>query len=108
MFTAQTAAAAILGQDLPQHGASWFWSDRHGVHVEGVGSLNGDGTEIHREQDGVTVASFLLNADGTMKGCAAIDGGLTVRAARRIIDRGIIVDQDKLADPAVSLKKLAK
>src|SRR5699024_1698743 len=39
MFTGQTAAAAILGQELPDHGASWFWSDRYGVHVEGVGSL---------------------------------------------------------------------
>lgn len=108
MFTGQTAAAAILGQELPRHGASWFWSDRHGVHVEGVGTLNGDGTRVHRDTDGIPTATFLVNADGTMAGCAAIDGGLTVRAARRIIDRGIVVELDKLADPSVPLKKLAK
>lgn len=108
MFTGQTAAAAILDQELPRRGASWFWSDRHGVHVEGVGTLSGDGTRVHRETDGVPTTTFLLNADGTLAGCAAIDSGLTVRAARRIIDRGIIVEPGKLADPSVPLKKLAK
>lgn len=108
MHTGSTAAAALLGQDLPVHGASWFWSDRHGVHVEGAGSMLGDGTIVVREKDGVPVASFRLADDGTMAGCAAIDGGLTVRAARRIIDRGIRVDPALLADPAVDLKKLAR
>ncbi|MDN3482126.1 FAD-dependent oxidoreductase [Arthrobacter sp. APC 3897] len=108
MHTGSTAAAALLGQDLPVHGASWFWSDRHGVHVEGVGSMLGDGIIVVREKDGVPVASFRLAADGTMAGCAAIDGGLTVRAARRIIDRGIRVDPVLLADPGVDLKKLAR
>ncbi len=108
MHTGSTAAAALLGQDLPVHGASWFWSDRHGVHVEGVGSMLGDGVTVVREKDGVPVASFRLTADGTMAGCAAVDGGLTVRAARRIIDRGIRIDPALLADPAVDLKKLAR
>ncbi|WP_104055834.1 MULTISPECIES: NAD(P)/FAD-dependent oxidoreductase [unclassified Arthrobacter] len=108
MHTGSTAAAALLGQALPVHGASWFWSDRHGVHVEGAGSMLGDGTIVVREKDGVPVASFRLADDGTMAGCAAIDGGLTVRAARRIIDRGIRVDPALLADPAVDLKKLAR
>lgn len=103
-----TAAAALLGQDLPVHGASWFWSDRHGVHVEGVGSMLGEGTIVVREKDGVPMASFRLDSRGLMAGCAAIDGGLTVRAARRIIDRRIVVDPAKLADPAVDLKKLAR
>ncbi|MDK1361470.1 FAD-dependent oxidoreductase [Arthrobacter sp. zg-Y1219] len=106
--TGATAAAALLGQDLPVHGASWFWSDRHGVHVEGVGSMVGEGHTVTREIDGVPVASFRLAADGRMEGCAAIDGGFTVRAARRIIDRRILVDPARLADPGVDLRKLAR
>ena len=104
----ETAAAALLGQDLPAHGASWFWSDRHGVHVEGVGSMLGEGVVIVREKAGVPMASFRLDPKGFMAGCAAIDGGLTVRAARRIIDRRIRVDLNSLADPDVDLKKLAR
>ena len=116
MHSGARAAAAILGQDIPQQGAPWFWSDRHGVHVEGVGSLaprreSADSTSqyIHRfNGDGTPQATFLLNPDGTMAGCAAVDGGMTVRAARRIIDQGIVVPADALADPSVPLRKLAR
>lgn len=108
MNTGATAAAALLGLDLPKHGVSWFWSDRHGVHVEGVGSMVGEGATIVREKDGEPFVVFKLDADGYLAGCAAIDGGLAVRAARRIIDRRIPVDPEQLADPAVDLKKLAR
>ena len=103
-----TAAAALLDQQLPVHGAPWFWSDRHGVHVEGVGSMVGEGSIVTRTKDGQPVASFRLDSAGRMEGCAAIDGGLTVRAARRIIDRRILVDPAQLADPDVELRKLAR
>ncbi|MGB9035841.1 MAG: oxidoreductase C-terminal domain-containing protein, partial [Paeniglutamicibacter sp.] len=108
MNTGATAAAAILGQEPPVHGASWFWSDRHGTHVEGVGDMNAEGTTILRLKEGEPVAAFNVAADGRMLGAAAIDGGLMIRAARRIIDRGIIVPPEALADPEVPLKKLAR
>jgi NADPH-dependent 2,4-dienoyl-CoA reductase/sulfur reductase-like enzyme len=106
--TGTTAAAALMGQDRPEHGASWFWSDRHGVHVEGVGSMTADGTTVLRELDGTPSIAFRLDPDGYLVGCAAVDGGLAVRAARRIIDRRIRVDAADLADPSVNLKKLAR
>lgn len=108
MHSAEVAVASLLSQAPPVHGAHWFWSDRHGIHMECVGSMTGDGTYIYREVDGQVQTAFLMNTDGTMRGCAAIDGGLTVRAARRIIDQGIVVDQNLLADPAIPLKKLAR
>lgn len=121
MHSGARAAAAILGQEIPHTDAPWFWSDRHGVHVEGVGALAPQvaaGTEagvvdsaqyIHRfSEEGTPQATFLLNPDGTMAGCAAVDGGMTVRAARRIIDQGIIVPVDALADPSVPLRKFAR
>lgn len=103
----QRAAAAILGRELPQFGASWMWSDRYGVHVEAVGDMV-NGTPIERVVDGTTVASFRIEADGRLIGACTIDGGTAVRAARRIIDRGIVVDPNKLADPTIELKKLAR
>jgi 3-phenylpropionate/trans-cinnamate dioxygenase ferredoxin reductase component len=108
MFAGETTAAALLGQDLPVHGVSWFWSDRHGVHVEGVGSMAAEGTTILREVGGKPAIALRVDAEGYLVGCAAVDGGLAVRAARRIIDRRILVDRDKLADPSIDLKKLAR
>lgn len=108
MNTGATAAASLTGQELPAHGASWFWSDRHGVHVEGVGEMNAMGRTILRLVDDSPVAAFRLAENGELVGAAAIDGGLTIRAARRIIDRRIIVDPVALADPTIPLKKLAR
>ncbi|MCL0245210.1 FAD-dependent oxidoreductase [Corynebacterium sp. CCM 8835] len=109
VFEAQTAAASILGRPLPEHGASWFWTDRYGVHVECVGSMAAEGTTVVRpDADGNPGIVFRLNPDGTMAGCAAYDNGMAVRAARRIIDRGIVAAPEKLADPGINIKKLAR
>lgn len=107
MHGGQTAAAAIIGDKPPTHGAPWFWSDRHGVHVEGVGQMTGTGRDVVRVVDGVPQMAFRVTDEGLVAGCAAIDGGVGVRAARRIIDRRIRVDPAQLADPTIGLKKLA-
>lgn len=107
MHGGQAVAATIVGKPVPAQGASWMWSDRYGVHVEAVGDMV-NGTPIERVVDGVVTASFRIEADGRLIGACTIDGGTTIRAARRIIDRGIVVDPLKLADPNVELKKLAR
>jgi hypothetical protein len=109
IFEARTAAADICGDELPQHGCSWFWSDRYGVHVEGAGSLAETGTTVIRpDPSGDPQVAFLVRDDGTLAGCAAINAGMAVRAARRIIDKAIVVDPAQLSDPTVNLKKLAR
>ena len=104
------AAAAILGEEADAPGAPWFWSDRYDAHVEAVGDMTvpAGGRIVDREVRGTVVASFALAADGTLRGAASIDDPMTVKAARRIIDRGIVVDAAALADPAVPVKSLAR
>ena len=98
-----------MGDELPQHGASWFWTDRYGTHVEGIGSMTAPGTTVIRpDAEGKPSVAFRMHHDGRMAGCASVNDGMAVRAARRIIDRGLTPDQEALADPAVPLKKLAK
>ncbi|WP_151548890.1 MULTISPECIES: NAD(P)/FAD-dependent oxidoreductase [Corynebacterium] len=109
VHTAQTAAAAIAGTDLPQHGAGWFWSDRYGVHVEGVGDMSLPGsTVVRKDSNGHPAVAFRITNDGRVVGAAAVDDSMAVRAARRMIDRGLSPDPDKLADPGENLKKLAR
>jgi NADPH-dependent 2,4-dienoyl-CoA reductase/sulfur reductase-like enzyme len=102
----QAAAAAMLGLPRPPRGASWFWSDRHGVHFEMTGRLVGEGTVVTRES-GAYPAVFLID-DGLLVGAASIDDPNVVRAARRIIDQRIPVIAGELADPSVSLRSLLK
>lgn len=102
----QAAARAMLGLETPAEGCSWFWSDRHGVHLEAVGRLTGDGdtvVRVGREHPAV----FLVH-QGVLVGAAAIDDAMTVRAARRLIDQRVSVRADDLADPAVSLRSLLR
>lgn len=102
----QAVARAMLGLDLPSKGCAWFWSDRHGVHLEAVGRLSGDGDTVVRDGDGHPTV-FLLH-EGVLVGAAAIDDTMTVRAARRLIDQRIPVNPDALADPAVPLRSLLR
>lgn len=102
----QEAAYGMLGLDAPPRGAAWFWSDRHGVHLEAVGRLSGDGDVVVR--DGGAHPAVFLVSDGVLVGAAAVDDNNTVRAARRLIDQRIPVTADQLADASVSLRSLLK
>lgn len=105
-LSGQHAAYGMLGLDVPERGASWFWSDRHGVHLEATGRLSGPGELIVRE-GGDHPAVFLVE-DGLLVGAAAIDDNNTVRAARRLIDQRVPVSADELADSAVTLRSLLR
>jgi NADPH-dependent 2,4-dienoyl-CoA reductase/sulfur reductase-like enzyme len=102
----RAAAAAMLGLPQPLRGASWFWSDRHGIHFEMVGRLVGTGTTVVR--DSAEHPALFLVDDGLLVGAASIDEPNLVRAARRIIDQRIPVTPAELADPSLSLRSLLK
>lgn len=106
---AKTAAASIIDGPSPKLSASWFWSDRYGIHVEGTGDMTIPGeTIIRNDAEGRPAVALRLDENGALVGAAAIEDSMAVRAARRIIDRGIAVDKDKLADASIPLKKLAR
>ena len=106
----RAVAARVLGEDPEPECAGWFWSDRHGIHVQGVGSMTAEGeTVIRPYADDATRPQMAFRVRGnTLVGAAFIDGGAAVRAARIIIDRALPVDPAALADPTVNLRKLAK
>ncbi|MFA7498742.1 MAG: FAD-dependent oxidoreductase [Leucobacter sp.] len=99
-------AYAVLGQEIPARGASWFWSDRHDCHLEATGRLSGPGVVVVRNA-GDHPAVFLVEG-GLLQGAASVNDTQTVRAARRLIDQRIPVAEGELADPNVSLRSLLK
>jgi len=105
-LSGQHAAYGMLGLEVPDRGAPWFWSDRHGIHLEATGRLSGPGELVVRE-GGAHPAVFLIEQD-VLVGAAAVDDNNTVRAARRLIDQRIPVAADELADPAVPLRSLLR
>nr|WP_304659654.1 FAD-dependent oxidoreductase [Arthrobacter sp. zg-Y1116] len=106
--TGEAAAAGMLGAEPPAGTADWFWSDRYGVHLEVAGSMAVPGRTVLRGEPGSGFMVFRLGLDGALAGAAAVDGGTAVRAARKLIESGRILDPAQLQDPAVDLRRLAR
>ncbi len=102
----QRLAAHLMGAQPAPRGAGWWWSDRYGVHVEGVGRMTGEGAVVIRE-GGAHPSAFYIEGDRLL-GAVSIDDPNTVRAARRIIDQGVAVEAQQLADPAISLRAILR
>jgi NADPH-dependent 2,4-dienoyl-CoA reductase/sulfur reductase-like enzyme len=103
----ERAAATVLGNPPPPPTASWFWTDRHGLHVEVVGDPAA-GQMVVRGTVGAPPFSAFAIRGGVVVGAVAVDDSKAVRAARRLIDRAIPVDADALADPSTDLRRLVR
>ncbi|MFF8993767.1 NAD(P)/FAD-dependent oxidoreductase [Streptomyces sp. NPDC014983] len=102
------AAATLLGTPGPAAAAPWFWTDRHGHHIEGVGHMASATRTVARGSfDDPSFAVFGLD-DGYVVAAAAVDDSGAVRAARRMIDRRVPADADQLSDPSVNLRALLR
>lgn len=108
---AQRAAATILGSSAPGATASWWWSDRHQRHVEATGTMHAPDalhTVVVRGQIGEDPFAVFTLRHGQVVGAVAVDDSNAVRAARRMIDRGTVVDPVQLADQKIDLRKLLR
>jgi 3-phenylpropionate/trans-cinnamate dioxygenase ferredoxin reductase component len=104
----ERAAATILGAPAPTETTAWFWTDRHGRHVEAVGRMADAEHTVTRGEFGTdSFACFGLRA-GTVVGAVAVNDANAVRAARRMIDRSLSVNPSRLADTSVDLRKLLR
>ena len=113
----ERAAGTILGIAAPAATAPWWWSDRHGRHVEGTGTMRAPDAAhrvVVRGQVGAgPFAVFTLRVapgetSGTLVGAVAVDDSRAVRAARRMIDRGAVVELARLADPETDPRSLLR
>ena len=102
------AAAAILDQPEPDDSASWFWSDRYDVHLEGVGHYDPDALSMMRGSPDEGSFSVIWIKDHKVLGAATVNRTNDARAVRRLVDRGIEVDPVLLTDPATDLRKLLR
>jgi len=102
------AAATILGLPAPETSASWFWTDRHSLHVEAVGRIT-DAVEIAtRGRIGDPSFTVFGLVDGRVVGAVAVNEPNAARAARRLIDRRIPVDASRLVEPRTDLRQLLR
>lgn len=101
------AGRAMSGRPEPYRDVPWFWSDQHGANLQ-VAGLPGRGTASIQRGDASTssFATFQMDANGAVVGAVGINAPREVRAAMSLIDAGVPVRPERLADPAVNLQRL--
>jgi NADPH-dependent 2,4-dienoyl-CoA reductase/sulfur reductase-like enzyme len=102
------AAASILGAAPPAPSAPWFWTDRHHLHVEGVGHMAMASERVMRGVPGDGPFSAWGLRDGHVVAAVSVNDSNAVRAARRMIDRGVAVSGSVLSDPETDLRRLLR
>lgn len=101
----RAAAAGLLNQVPPTAAPDWFWSDRHGVHVEAVGDMRGSRRVLRGTADSLPLTVLNLDADGRVLGAAAVNDTRAIAAARRLIQSGATPDPALLADLSVDPRR---
>ncbi len=83
----------------------WVWSDQFGHDAQAVGRVIPQAHEhlVHRGDRAILVVN-----DDQLIGAAAIDDRVVIRAATRIITRGVPVNPNQLANTDIPIRRLAR
>ncbi|MEU9126783.1 FAD-dependent oxidoreductase [Kitasatospora sp. NPDC048540] len=101
------AAAAMLGADVPYDPVPYFWSEQFGRMVQYAGRHAGADELIHRGSPEEASWSVLWLRQGALVAALSVDRPRDLNQAKRLIDRGVVLDRALAADPSVQLKAAA-
>ncbi|HEY5412005.1 MAG TPA: FAD-dependent oxidoreductase [Caulobacteraceae bacterium] len=105
---ARQATAAILGQPAPAHEVPWFWSDQYELKLQIAGMpFDADARVIRGAMEDASFAIFHLK-HGRVVAVEAVNRPPEFMAGRQLIAQGRTVDAAMLADPAVSMREVAR
>lgn len=94
-----------MGTKPDEPAPPWVWSDQFGHDAQVVGRVVPKAHEhLVRRGDN---ALFVVDGDRLI-GAAAIDDRMVVRAATRMMARGITVDPAQLADTEIPIRRLTR
>jgi 3-phenylpropionate/trans-cinnamate dioxygenase ferredoxin reductase subunit len=102
------AGRNVAGGEAAYNTAPSFWSEQHGLYIQGVGWPAAQPSARVRRELGAD-AMLLFELDGPHLGYAmGINAQRDIAAARRLIERRVPVDANDLADPAKPLAAMLK
>ena len=105
---AKQAASAIVGRAAPAPEVPWFWSDQYDVKLQIAGlPFDADRQVVRGDPATGGFAVFHLNGDRIV--CVeAVNAPAEFMGGRLLIGKATPVDAALLADPATSIKAVAK
>lgn len=103
---AAVAARVLLGKDVSYDPLPWFWSDQFGMNLQIYGWPQQSHRVVARDLDGSkSRILFLLNGN-KVESAIAINAARELRVSRKLIERAVEVDDEKLRDTAFKLASL--
>lgn len=101
------AGQAMAGKPTPYTDIPWFWSDQHGVNLQIAGLPHlATRTIVRPGTDWRHFVAMHLLDDDTVIGVTAANMPRDIRAGTTMIQLGLPVDADALADPRATLSSL--
>lgn len=99
------AARAMLGQDVSYQELPWFWTDQYDNHIEGCGLVfAGDEVIVRGSGESGSMTVFYLRNE-VLVATSSLNQTNDVRAAMRLIMRGVTPPRSILSDPSIDLRK---
>lgn len=103
---AQTAARAMLGQDVSYWDVPWVWSHQYDYNIQVTGVAHGDAIVKRGDLASGKLTVFHLKNQRVV-GATTINDSKYKRHIRKLIEARAQVASEVLADASVDLKKLA-
>jgi 3-phenylpropionate/trans-cinnamate dioxygenase ferredoxin reductase subunit len=104
---ARAVARVIAGAERGRQEVPWFWSDQLGIRLQIAGLCGGADRELVKGDPGSGSFSVLCFEGARLVGAETINDPRGHVAVRKILESGVQVGADKLADPDVDLAGLA-
>jgi len=104
---AKQAVSAILGKPAPKPEIPWFWSDQFDVKVKIAGLVREVETTVLRGNPATGRLALYHCRAGRVVAVESVNSASDFMAGKHLIERGVLVDLERLADEAVSLRELA-
>ncbi|MCZ8379449.1 FAD-dependent oxidoreductase [Mycobacterium sp. CPCC 205372] len=105
---AATAASAMLGSVVHSPQMPLSWTEIAGHYIQMAGDVEGSGNVVARgDLDDGSALLFRVD-DGCVMGAVAVGAQRDFAVATRLVDAGVQVNQEALADTGVELRQLYK
>ncbi|GGB94781.1 pyridine nucleotide-disulfide oxidoreductase [Novosphingobium endophyticum] len=102
---ATTAAKAICGKDGSYDATPWFWSNQYDLRLQTVGISTGHDEAVLRGDPATRTFSVVYLKDGKVVALDCVNSARDYSHGRRLVELGIEVAPEALADAARPLKE---
>jgi 3-phenylpropionate/trans-cinnamate dioxygenase ferredoxin reductase subunit len=103
---AKIVAATILGHDPPAEEAPWFWSDQYDLKLQIAGLFQGYDRIVPRGETKDRAFAHFYFAGERLIAVDAVNRPAEYLGAKRLIEKGLNVAPEALADASVAMKTI--